>query len=64
MPSSEECYEAQSSVKKWAKQALILMGGHHEDSAEMIVNRMNYNEQIEWAEKVHGPIYRGAYSPY
>ena len=63
MPSSEECAEAQGNVRQWAKEALV-RAGHAANSAEMIVQRMSYDEQVEWAEKVHGKIYRGAYSPY
>lgn len=63
MPSSEECFEAQAEVRKWAVEALV-KEGHPKQSAEMIVSRMDYAEQVEWAEKVHGKIYRGPYSPY
>jgi hypothetical protein len=63
MPSSEECIEAQANVKKWAIEALV-KEGHPEHSAQMIVDRMSYDEQVELAEKIHGKIYRGAYSPY
>lgn len=63
MPSSEECFEAQAQVKNWAVEALI-REGHPKQSAEMITSRMSYDEQVEWAEKVHGKIYRGPYSPY
>ena len=63
MPSSEDCIDARNRVKEWAVQALI-KEGHPERSAEMIVERMPYDEQVRYAEKVNGPIYRGPYSPY
>jgi hypothetical protein len=63
MPSSEDCIEAQNNVKQWAKEALI-KEGHAPHSAEAIVSRMCYDEQVKHAEKIQGPIYRGPYSPY
>ena len=63
MPSSEEIYEAKAQVREWAIEALM-KDGHPRKSAEMIADRMNYDERIKYAEKVHGPIYRGAYSPF
>ena len=63
MPSSEECWEAQAQVRQWAIEALM-KEGHARMSAELIVKLMPYEEQIQWAEKVHGKIYRGPYSPY
>jgi hypothetical protein len=63
MPRIEECIEAQGNVRKWAIQALV-QSGHSLQSAELLMKYMPYEEQIVWAEKVHGKIYRGAYSPY
>ncbi len=64
MPSSEECINARLEVKNNAIKALIKYGKHQPHSAKMIADRMNYDEQIEWAEKIMGKIYRGPYSPY
>ncbi len=63
MPSSEDCISAQQQVREWAIAAMI-EEGHLPHSAKAIVERMSYDEQVEKAEKVAGPIYRGAYSPY
>lgn len=63
MPSSEDCIEAHSQVKEWAVEQMV-KEGHSRFSAEEIVKRMSYDEQVNKAEKVHGPIYRGPYSPY
>ena len=63
MPSSEQCIEAEGQVAEWAVEALV-KEGHPERSARMLVDRMSYEERIEYAEKTHGKIYRGAYSPY
>lgn len=63
MPSSEECLEAAKQIKENAIKALI-RAGHSEFSAEKIVGYMSYNEQVQKAEKILGPIYRGPYSPY
>lgn len=63
MPSSEECIEARNEVRQWAIEQLI-KEGHLKRSAEEIVKHMNYEQQIEKAELIHGAIYRGPYSPF
>ena len=63
MPSSEECLEAQQQIKSWAVAQLV-KEGHAEKSALEIVRWMPHDEQIKLAEKIIGPICRGAYSPY
>lgn len=63
MPSSEDMLDAQFQVSEWAVQQMI-KEGHAEHSARAIVQRMGYNERMEYAQKLRGPIYRGPYSPY
>lgn len=63
MPSSEDCINARNEISQLAIQA-VMMAGHDEHSAKEIVARMDYDEQVQWAEKITGPIYRGPYSPY
>jgi hypothetical protein len=63
MPSSEEIIDAQNEIKQLAIQALV-NEGHPRRSAEVIVQYMQYDQQISYAEKIKGPIYRGPYSPY
>lgn len=63
MPSSEECCDAKNDIKKWAIDVMVRRG-HALRSAEMIIERMAYDEQVKLAEEIHGPIYRGPYSPY
>jgi hypothetical protein len=63
MPSSDEICEARTQVKQWAIEALI-NEGHPEHSAKAMVEIMNYDQRLAYAEKVCGSIYKGAYSPY
>lgn len=59
MPSSEDCLEARQQVWEWAVEQLVLEG-HPKHSAEEIVKHMSYESRVEKAEKLRGPIYRGA----
>jgi hypothetical protein len=64
MPSSEDCMAARSEVYNQAVLQLI-KEGHQRKSAEMIAQRMSYDEKVQYAEKYRGKkIYRGPYSPY
>ena len=62
MPSSEEVIEARNRINEKALESL--MKSHSKESALVILKHMNYEEKIKEAEKVMGPIYRGAYSPF
>lgn len=63
MPSTNEVLQARAQVKEWAVEQLI-KENHPVHSAQAIVARMSYEEQLEYAQKLQGPIYTGPYSPY
>lgn len=63
MPNTNEIVSSRKQVKEWAIDALMLEGTP-KDVAIKLVEGMDYEQRIQWAEKVNGPIYRGAYSPF